>query len=205
MKALRLNTVQLLIAASALACASHAMAQAASGSTSTPAKKELVARLLKLEQPGVEMLARNMLQAPVGKLMQGAAGAIQQLPAEKREAAGKAIEADVKKFVEENDPYIRDKAVKLAPAAIGPMLEEKLTEDELRQVLTWLESPVSKKFGQLNGDMQKAISDKLLAENGSLMDERFRALQQSIGKTLGMAPPPANAASKPAGKSPVKK
>ncbi len=197
-----MNALKLLAATSTLACASFAMAQsspapaAAPATASSPAKKELVAKLLQHQQQGVEILARNMLQAPVAQLMQGAGSMLQQMPADKREAAAKAIEADVKKFIEENGPFLRDKAQKLAPSTVGAILEEKFTEDELKQILAWLDSPVSKKFGQMGGEMQKALGDKLLAENGATLDTRFKALQQNVAKHLGVSMP--GAASSPA-------
>lgn len=196
-KATRMNALKLLAAATTLACAGIAMAQAPAAPASSPAKKELVAKVLVHQQQGVEIMARNMLQAPVAQLMQGAGGMLQQMPADKREAAAKGIEADVKKFVEENGPFLRDKAQKLAPSTVGAILEEKFTEDELKQILAWLDSPVSKKFGQLGGEMQKALGDKLLAENGATLDARFKVLQQSVAKHLGVPMP--GAASSPAG------
>jgi len=196
-KAPRMNALKLLAAATTLACASVAMAQGPATPASSPAKKELVAKVLVHQQQGVEIMARNMLQAPVAQLMQGAGGMLQQMPADKREAAAKGIEADVKKFVEENGPFLRDKAQKLAPSTVGAILEEKFTEDELKQILAWLDSPVSKKFGQLGGEMQKALGDKLLAENGATLDARFKVLQQNVAKHLGVPMP--GAASSPAG------
>ena len=79
--------------------------------------------------------------------MQMAGRAIQtQLPADKREAIGKTIEADAKKYVDEAYPPVRERALKLAPTTLGAALEEKFTEDELKQLIAWLESPVNKKF-----------------------------------------------------------
>lgn len=197
-KAPRMNAIKLLAAVATLACASVAIAQgpAPAPTTSSPAKKELIAKLLQHQQQGVDMLARNMLQAPVAQLMQGAGGMLKQMPADKREAAAKAIEADVKKFIDENAPFLRDKATKLAPSTVGAILDEKFTEDELKQVVAWMDSPVSKKFAQLGPDMQKALGDKLLADNGALLDTRFNALQQSVAKHLGVSVP--GAASSPA-------
>jgi len=166
---------------------------AAPATASSPAKKELIAKLLVVQQPGIENLSRAVLQGPVGALMQTAGGALQQLPAEKREATAKAIEADVKKFVEENSPMLRDRAIKLAPSTLGTLLDERFSEDELKQLLAWLESPVNKKFSQMGGEMQKALSEKLMADTGSTLDARFKALQQSVAKHLGVTAKPASA------------
>lgn len=152
----------------------------------TPAKKELVQRLLVLQQPGIESVARNIVERPAGQLMQAAGQALQtQVAPDKREAAGQSIEADVKKFVEEAVPVLRERAVKLAPTVIGPVLEEKFSEDELKQLIAWLDSPVNKKYQQVAPELQNTFSQKLIAEAGPLLDAKLQALQQRVRATLG--------------------
>ena len=74
-----------------LACASLTHAQ------STPAKKELVAKLLAIQAPGIELVARGIVERPAVQLMQAAGQVLQtQVPPDKREALGRGIEADVK-------------------------------------------------------------------------------------------------------------
>ena len=187
------KTVLKTLAAAALIVACNAgFAQAASTPTSptSPAKKELIAKLLVIQQPGVELLSRNILQQPLAQLMQQAGAALQQVPADKREATGKAMEAEIKKFVDQNAPLLKERALKLAPSTVGVQLDERFTEDELRQLLVWLESPVSKKFSQVSNDLQKSLAEKLLADTGPTLDTRFKALQLSLGKQLGLPPPP---------------
>ena len=190
-----------LAAATLIVACNSGFAQAAA-SASSPAKKELVAKLVAIQKPGAEILGQQTLQLPVQRMMQSALQALQQMPADKREAAAKAIEADVKKFIEDNTPMMKDRAAKLAPTTIGPILDEKFSEDELRQLLAWLESPVSKKFNQVSNELGKALQEKLLADAGPTLETRFSALQQSTAKHLGLNPQAAPAASKP---TPAKK
>ena len=190
------------LAAAALAVACHAGFAQAVSTPSSAAKKELIAKLVAIQKPGAELLGQQTLQLPVQRLMQGALQALQQMPTEKREPAAKAIEAEVKKFIDDNTPMMKERAVKLSPSTIGPILEEKFSEDELRQLLAWLESPVSKKFNQISNELGKALQEKLLADAGPTLETRFNALQQSTAKHLGLNPQAAPAASKPA---PVKK
>ena len=85
-------------------------------------------------------------------LMDSADGALQsRVAADKREAVAKAIQADARKYVDETVPIVRDRAIKLAPTVAGPILEEKFTEDELKQVVAMLESPVLAKFQSVGG------------------------------------------------------
>ena len=164
----------------------------------SPAKKALVAKVLLLQQPGIEGMARTMVEQPALQLMQQAGQALQQrVPAEQREAVGREIQADLRKYVDETTPLVRDRAIKLAPSTIGAILEQKMTEEELKQVVQILESPVNKKFQSLSGDMQRAIAEKLVADTQPLVQPKLQAVQQSVGKRLGLTP---NAAASAPGK-----
>ena len=196
-----------LIVAALLTSAALAHAQtAASATPSSPAKKELVQKLMVLQQPGIEGLARNLVEQPALQLMQAAGRALQQqVPPEKREAVGKSIETDIKKYVDESVPIVRERAVKLAPSTIGAMMEEKFTEDELKQLIAWLESPVNKKYALLGPEMQGNFTQKLVAESRPIVDPRLQALEAKVRASLGV-PESAPAGSAPAkAASPAKK
>ena len=175
------------IGAALLGCAFAAQAQTASA-----AKKELVAKVLELQQPAIETLSRTVVQRPVMQLMQAAGQTLRtQVPADKREAIGNTIEADAKQFVAEAEPILRKRAIELAPGVIGPVLEEKFTEDELKQLIAWLESPVNKKYQQIAPEMEGAFVKRLLAEGAPLLDPKLQALHQKMRKALGVADAPA--------------
>ncbi len=168
---------------------------------STPAKKELVAKVLQLQQPAIESFAQLTVQQPVQALMQQAGQVLQQrIPPDKRQAVAQDIQADLRKFVDEIVPLVRERAVALAPATVGVVLDERFTEDELRQLIPILESPVNRKFQQLNGEMVKSLMVKMAAEIKPRFEPRFRTLELTVGKRLGLDPaaakPPAPAASK---------
>lgn len=180
------------IALALLGCAAVAQAQ------TPPTKKELVTRLMQLQQPGIESIGRSIVERPALQLMQAAGNALRtQVPAEKRESLGKSIEADVKKFVDEATPVMRERAVALAQTTVAPALEEKFSEDELKQLIAWFESPVNKKYQQLGPELENSLTQKLLGEAGPLLDTKLKALHQRIRAALGSA----GAASAPAAKS----
>jgi hypothetical protein len=167
---------------------------------SSAAKNELVVKILQLQRPAIEGIATTLAQQPAVQMMQGASVALQtKVAPDKREAVGKEIQADLKKYVDEAVPLLRERAVKLAPSTIGALLEEKFSEDELRQLIAIMESPVNRKFGQMNAELQKSLGEKLVTETRSLIEPKVKALDQSIVKRLGLppaAPAPAKAASK---------
>jgi uncharacterized protein len=185
----------LILAATLMAAAPLVGAQTPAPASS-PAKKELVLKILAVQQPAIENMARQLVETPAARLMQQAGPVLQQkIAADKREAVAQEIQADVKKYVDEAVPFVRDRAVKLGPTTIGAMLEEKFTEDELKQIIATLESPVYKRFNAMGNDMQRALGEKLVAETRSTMEPKMQALQQAVGRRLGVAPAPAAAAS----------
>ncbi|CAD5373666.1 conserved exported hypothetical protein [Rubrivivax sp. A210] len=177
--------------ATLLAFATLASAQTAPATSA--AKKALVAKVLQLQQPGIDAMATQIAEQPARQMLAQAGQALQRVPADKREALARDIEADVRKYAEEATPLVKAAATRLAPGAIGPLLEERFTEDELKQVIALLESPVNRKYQQMGGDMQRALGEKLGAEVRAPVEAKMRALEQTVGKRLGIAPPAAGA------------
>ena len=191
-----------LIVATLLTSALLAQAQtsapatpAAPSSPSSPAKKALVQKLLSLQSTDFEDLARNIVGQSLAQMVPAVRQALlQQVPPDKREATGKTIEGDIKMYVDESVPLIRDRAVKLAPSTIGVTIDEKFTEDELKQVIAWLESPLNKKYQQLGPEFRGNFTQKLMVEVRPLVEPKYQALEQKVRATLGV-PAPGSAAS----------
>jgi hypothetical protein len=162
-----------------------ATSQAQTGSS----KKELVARILVLQQPAIEQTAQTLVERPAAQLQQQAGLAMQtRVPPEKREAMAKLIQDDLKKYVDEAAPLVRQQAVKLAPSTIGALLEEKFTEEELKQLIAIIESPVNRKYAQMGGEFQKALGEKLVAQTQPIVEPKVKALELAVIKHLGLPP-----------------
>ena len=162
---------------------------------SSPAKKALVQRLLTLQSNDFEDLARNIVGQSLAQMVPAVRQALlQQVPPEKREATGKVIEGDIKMYVDESVTLIRDRAIKLAPSTIGVTIDEKFNEDELKQVIAWLESPLNKKYQQLGPEFRGNFTQKLMVEVRPLVEPKYQALEQKVRATLGV-PAPGSAAS----------
>jgi len=158
----------------------------------TPAKKELVSKVLSLQQKGIEQMAQQWAELPALRLMQQASLVLQtRIAPEKREATAKLIQQELNKYVADVVPLVRSQAVKLAPSTIGALMEEKFTEDELKQLITIMESPVNRKMMQLTGEIQKSLQEKLVAQNRFSVDPKIKALEQAIAKHLGLPAAPA--------------
>lgn len=190
------------LALAAFAGLAQAQFTPASAPATTAAKKELINKLITIQTANAENMAKTLVSAPLGPMGQEVRIAIQQVPAEKREGVAKAIEAEVKKFGDETVPLVKERIVKVAPDVIGKTLDEKFNEEELRQLITWLESPLAKKFDAVSPEMGRALQERLLADMGPTLNTKLSTLRNNIVKHLGLTPPPASTtpASKPATK-----
>jgi len=165
-----------------------AVALASAAQAHADTKKELVQKLLVLQQPGIEAAGKQLAEQPAAAMMQRAGIAMQAgLPADKREAVARDIQSDVKKYADEAVPLLRKRAVELAPGTLGPLYEQHFNDDELKQLVTFLESPVYRKYQQLGAEMQRTLAEKLVADTRPTVEPKLRALEQQIAQRLQTA------------------
>ena len=184
------------LAAATIAVALATVANVATAQSN--AKKALVQRVLQAQQAEIESIAHTVIERPVAMMMQQAGRAIQASPADKREALGRAVDAETRKYIDEAYPLVRERALKIAPSTIGTILETRMSEEELTQLVAWLESPVARKYQQLGDDMRNAFIEKLLAESQPVVDPKLQALDARLRTIFGVARPPGAAGSSPA-------
>jgi hypothetical protein len=176
----------------------------AAGAVQAQTKKELIAKVVQLHQQGIENIGRVIAGQTSQQMLQAAAQAMPRVPADKREAVGKEIQDEVKKFYDEVEPMLKKRAVELAPAVVGAAYEEKFSEDELKVVIAWLESPVSRKYSQVDREQGNALAEKVVADTRPTIEPKIKALEASVGKKLGV-PAVGAAASAPPAAAPKKK
>lgn len=158
-------------------------------------KAAQVKQFLELQRPGVEALARALVEQSSAPIAQAGAGYLRtQVPEAKREAVGRAADAELKKYFDDAYPVVRDKAVQLAPTSIGPILENNFSEEELRQLNAWISSPLSKKYQELNPQMQQALTKAVVADTRAAIEPKMQALDASVAKALGAPTNPEGAA-----------
>ncbi|MEY4754081.1 MAG: hypothetical protein RJA44_1756 [Pseudomonadota bacterium] len=180
---------RLVILAAALAVAGGAAAQS---------KKDLATKIYQLQKADVDNIAQGLVQYPADTILRQSAPYLQnKVAADKRESIGMEIQADVKKYMDETTPLVRERVHASAPGVMTPMLEQKFSEDELKQLAAFLESPVAKKYHQVMPEIMKSVYDKVGTEvNTSIVQPRATTLSQNVGKRLGFVAP--SAASAPA-------
>jgi hypothetical protein len=101
-------------------------------------------------------------------------------------------------------PLVRDRAAKISQASVGPFLEEKFTEDELRQLVTALEAPAFKKFQQAQPELLNLYVQAVRKDLATAVQPKIDALERDVRIAVG-APAPASGAAAPAPAKPAKK
>ncbi|MBU6503486.1 MAG: DUF2059 domain-containing protein [Burkholderiales bacterium] len=188
------KNIKLALLLAALVTSSLAVAQ--------DGKAALVKQFVQLQRPQIEALARSLVEQSSAPISQAGTQYLQtQVPPEKRAAAAKAADAVLKNYFDSSFPIVRDKAVQIAPAALGPILEQNFSEDELRQLVAWINSPLAKKYATVAPQMQKALGEMLVAQTRDTIEPKLSQVGPAVAKALG-APPPAAA---PAAAAPASK
>ena len=179
-----------LLLAAMLAFAIGAHAQTAPAVS--PQKQQLIDQILQAQQGGIDQLARQLVEQPAIQLLQRAGVLVRRnVAADQQQAMAQALQDDVRKYAEETFPIVRDRARALAPATLGPLMAQGLTEAELQEVLAIFRSEAWRKFQGLAPQMQKAIGEKLVADVKPQMETRLKALDQTMSNRLGLKPPAA--------------
>jgi uncharacterized protein len=189
--ALLVATGPAVLAQAAASGAGKTAAATTGASAVSPAKKQLVDKVLKLQQSNIELLARGIAEVPAMQMGQQANLMLRQIPAEKREDVGKGMQADLKKYLSETVPMVQQRAVALAPSSVGKVLEEQFSETELKQLIAMLESPIHRKFSEQSGAMQRALQEKLGADMKSTIEQNLKTLDQNWIKRFKDAAPAA--------------
>ena len=149
-------------------------------------KQKLVQRVLALWH--LEDAAVVMVQRPAVDAMQQARIALQgRVSAAKQEATLREIAVDLQKYVDEATPTVRDNATRLKAPTVGPLLAQNFSDEELRQLIALLESPVKKKFEQLVPQFERAFGEKIASESRAAIDPKLQAMTQAVGLKLRAA------------------
>ncbi|MTW05019.1 DUF2059 domain-containing protein [Duganella ginsengisoli] len=184
--------------AHAATAATNAATPAAAGATAAPAaaagaippsKQALIDKLLDLWH--MENVGLNMLQVPVSDAVTQAKAVLQGRATDaKRDAAMSEVVTEARKFMEDTVPTVKTSAQKLMPTKVAPLLAERFSEDELKQMIAILESPVKAKFEALLPELQKSLGEAVAADSGPVINPKLQDLKQRIGMRLRAAVTP---------------
>jgi hypothetical protein len=162
------------------------LAGAAGAQTVPPEKQALVNRVL--AKMALDTVGLQMLQAPVAEMLrQSHVVVTSRVPADRQEAVLKEITAESNKFVEQEAPALRASTQAVVKSNVAPLLAQKFTLEELKQLAEVLESPVLAKFEGLVPEMKKTVGENVAKANAAQIQPKMTELQNRIGLRLRAA------------------
>lgn len=151
-------------------------------------KKEVVQKILSSQQGALDDMSRNVAEQPARQLAMGARQIlVQGVPEDKREATAKLVDAEIKKYLDGAVPAVRASAGKLSTSVLGPIYEEKFSEDELKQLQAMLESPILKRYQSLLPEMSNALLEKVVADARPQVTPKLQTAEKNIRAILDKA------------------
>ena len=168
-----------VLALSAICAAAPAMAQDA-------ARTDLATRIVNLQKsqdmdPLIAQLANSATQVVVSHWLPQ----LDKLPAARQKAAADQLDAELRKFNESNVRTIKERNDKVALEVLVPAYAERFNADELRQLLTFMESPVVKKYYAANPQMASLLAEKLVEATRSEVDAHIKDFDTRAAHILG--------------------
>lgn len=129
------------------------------------------------------------------------------LPAAKRQSAATALDAELKKFNDDNLKLVTAEAAKVRSGALLSAYMERFSEEELKQLIALMEAPVFKKYQTLSPELGNIYVKAIVDGTRSAVETRSKAFDVAASKITGIPAAAANtpAASAPPASAPAKK
>jgi uncharacterized protein len=173
------------VAASALFCYAAGALHAQTADT----KRDLAVRII-AAQDGPEM--NRMLEQLAGSATQQMVAnwnpRLGAMPADKRQKAATALDAELKKFNEDALKLITAQAAKVRGDALATAYGDKFSEDELKQLLALMEAPAFKKYQTLAPELGNVYLKGIVEGTRSNVESRSKTFDTAAAKIVGAAP-----------------
>ena len=187
------------IAISGLAC-STAFAQTAN------AKLEWATRVVALQQgPELQRLVGQLAESASQEVLQNWAPRLQANVAPARQAkAGEELNNELKAYYDDVTKIINSRVIQVSNGALIPAYVERFSLDELKQIATFFESPVIKKYQAEAPALGNVFIKELVDATRADVTARVRQFDEKAATIVGAAPA-AGSRSSGAARVPAKK
>ena len=160
------------------AAPAHAQSDAA-------ARKQLATRIVNLQKANdmdalIAQLAGTASQTVVSTWLPK----LDQLPRSKQRAAADQLDAELKKFNQDNVRLIKSRNERISLDVLVPAYAERFTADELRQLVAFMESPVIKKYYAANPQMANMLAQKLVEATRKDVEARIKSFDSRANQII---------------------
>ncbi len=184
----------------AIAIAASLFASMPAAAQGNDAKRALAQKISQIQQKSDSgAMAEQLTASAVQPLIAGWSQRLDETvpPARQKEIRDK-LDVELKKFADTTRKSIEGQTAKAADAALVPVLMEKLSEDEMKTIIAYLESPAASKFQALGADATNAWAQKVIEATRTSVENAAKVFDASASKIIGTPAPstPANGAKK---------
>jgi uncharacterized protein len=172
---------------------------AASQTPSADPKLEWATRVVSLQQADLDGLVGQLVGTASQDIVAGWAPRFDSsVPKARQAKATEEFNAELTKFAADANKIISAKVGQANSEALIPAYMERFSVDELRQLATFFESPVIRKYKAATPELVDVFVKKLVASTQPDIQARARQFDAAASKIVGSAPAaPAAPAAKP--------
>ena len=172
-----------------------AICAASTGASAQDAKKTLATKLaqMQLKSDGVALanqLTGEAVQLPLSTWSQRLDESVP--PARQKDVRDK-LDVELKKFADTTHKTNETQVSKTAEAVLVPLFMDKLSEDEMKTVIAYMESPAATKFQSLSSEAGNAWAQKVIDASRSAVESNAKAFDAAATKIVGVPATPAAA------------
>lgn len=151
------------------------------------AKRALATKLAQIQAKADSgALAGQLTDTAVGPVLASWSQRLDETvpPARQKEVREK-LDVELKKYAENTYKIVEAQTAKSAEAALVPIFMEKLSEDELKTIIAYLESPVSAKFQALGGEATNAWAKKVVEATKASVESGAKNFDAAANRIVG--------------------
>ncbi|CAM5791410.1 MAG: hypothetical protein J0I00_11520 [Burkholderiales bacterium] len=173
-----------------------ALCAVSTGASAQDAKKAMATKLAQMQAKSdgaalANQLTADAVQLPLSAWSQRLDESVP--PARQKDVRDK-LDVELKKFADNTHKAIEAQVSKAAETALVPLFMDKLSEDEMKTVIAYMESPAAVKFQSLSGDAGNAWAQKVIDATRSTVEANVKSFDAAATKIVGVpATPPAGA------------
>ena len=111
----------------------------------------------------------------------------QNVPADKQKDVREKLDVELKKLLDATGKTVEAQAAKTAESALVPVYMEKLSADELKTIVAYLESPASAKFQEAGGQAANAWAAQIINATESTVEGHLKKFDEAAAKIVKAA------------------
>ena len=165
------------------ACAASTGALAQSDS-----KRALATKLAQIQaKADSAALAGQLTDSAVGPVLSGWSQRLDETvpPARQKDVRDK-LDVELKKFADNTHKAIDAQVSKAAESALVPLFMDKLSEDEMKTIIAYMESPAAVKFQSLSADAGNAWAQKVIDATRPTVEANVKSFDATASKIVGV-------------------